>query len=71
MIPFNYPMHFCNFTASHAYFGGIILQVDVAHTAVCGGAQAFGVLGEVLKFHDFLFCKTQFLCKSSGVDLVS
>ena len=70
MIPFNYPMHFCNFTASHAYFGGIILQVDVAHTAVCGGAQAFGVLGEVLKLHDFFDCRNYSLRACSRLVLV-
>ena len=63
-------MDFCNSTTSYTRFGGIFLQVDVAHRAVCGGAQAFGVLGEVVKLHDFFDLHTQFLWKFSGVDLV-
>ena len=64
-------MAFCNSPASYARFGGIILQVDVAHRAGCGGAQAFGVLGEVLKLHDFLDSLALFLRKSSGLNLGS
>ena len=63
-------MDFRNSTASYTRFGGIFIQVDVAHSAVCGGAQAFGVLGEVVKLHDFFDLHTQFLWKCSGVDLV-
>ena len=63
-------MDFRNSTASYTRFGGIFIQVDVAHSAGCGGAQAFGVLGEVVKLHDFFDLHTQFLWKFSGVDLV-
>ena len=63
-------MDFRNSTASYTRFGGIFIQVDVAHSAVCGGAQAFGVLGEVVKLHDFLIWWTLFLRNSSGFDLV-
>ena len=54
-------MDFRNSTASYTRFGGIFIQVDVAHSAVCGGAQAFGVLGEVLKLQDYFDLRTQFL----------
>ena len=54
-------MDFRNSTASHARFGRILLKVDVTHRAVCGGAQAFGVLGEVLKLQDYFDLRTQFL----------
>ena len=54
-------MDFRNSTASYTRFGGIFVQVDVAHSAVCGGAQAFGVLGEVLKLQDYFDLRTQFL----------
>ena len=64
---FNYPMDFRNSTASYTRFGGIFVQIDVAHSAACGGAQAFGVLGEAMKMHDFFDCPAQFFCKSSGV----
>ena len=64
-------MDFCNATASYTHFGSIFIQVNVAHSAVCGGAHAFGVLGEVLKFHDFLDSLTLFLRKSSGLNLDS
>ena len=64
-------MDFRNSTASYTRFGGIILQVDVAHSAGCGGAQGFGVLGEVLKLHDFLDCLALFLRKSFRVDFPS
>ena len=63
-------MDFRNSTASYTRFGGIFIQVDVAHSAVCGGAQAFGVSGEGLKLHDFFDLRTQFLWKCSGVVLV-
>ena len=64
-------MDFRNSTASYTRFGGIFIQVDVAHSAVCGGAQAWSAPGEVLKFHVFLIWLTLFLRKSSGFDLVS
>ena len=63
-------MDFRNSTASYARFGGIILQVDVAHGAGCGG-QAFGVLGEVLKLHDFLICHSLGLREYSRLVLVA
>ena len=69
--PFNYSMDFRYFAASHARFGGIVLQVDPAHTAGCGGAQACSALGEVLKMYVFFVCASRFLRKSSGFDLVS
>ena len=64
-------MDFRNSTASHARFGGIILQVDVAHRAGCGGAQAFGVLGEVVKLYDFLICHSLGLREYSRQVLVA
>ena len=60
---------FRNSNTSHVRFGSILLQVDVAHRAVCGGAQAPSAPGEVLKMHDFLIWWTLFLCKCSGLDL--
>ena len=53
-------MDFRNSTASYTRFGGIFIQVDVAHSAGCGGAQAFGVLGEVVKLHVFFICALSF-----------
>ena len=64
-------MDFRNSTASYTRFGGIFIQVDVAHSAACGGAQAFGVLGEVVKMHDFFDFRTQFLRKFSEFDFAS
>ena len=43
----------------------------MAHSAVCGGAQAFGVPGEVLKMHDFFDWLALFLRKCSRVDFAS
>ena len=71
MTHFNYPMYFRNSTVSHARSGGIIRQVDAPHTAVCGGAQASGVVGEVVKSDDFFDWRTQFLRKCSGVNFVA
>ena len=71
MIAFNYPMHFCYSAASHTRFGGILRQVDAPHTAGCGGAQAFGVVGEVVKLGDFFDLHTQFLRKCSRVNFVA
>ena len=51
--PLGNPMDFYNSPAPYTRFGSIILQVDEAHRAVCGGAQGPGALGRLLKIHDF------------------
>ena len=50
---FDNSMDFYNSPAPYTHFGSIILQVDEAHRAVCGGAQGPGALGRLLKIHDF------------------
>ena len=50
---FDNSMDFYNSPAPYTHFGSIILQVDEAHRAVCGGAQDPGALGRLLKIHDF------------------
>ena len=63
-------MDFRYSTASHARFGGIMLQVDPAHSVGCGGAQGASAPGEVLKMYDFFDWLALFLRKCSGFDLV-
>ena len=70
ITPFNYSMDFRYSTASHARFGGIMLHVHPAHTAGCGGAQACRALGEVLKTHDFFYCRSYSLRACSRLVLV-
>ena len=63
-------MDFYNSPAPYTHFGSIILQVDEAHKAGCGGAQASGVLGRLPKIHDFFDWRTYSLRACSRLVLV-